>query len=502
MTISNRTAAVLASGIAGAALLVPLSPAAPAAAATSAGSIVFIKDYNVWIAAGDGSGARPLTTDGYDALPYRHPSQSDTGLVAASRYATIVTLDQQGNPIAEIDPPALPGSGGHNIDGAPVAVSVSPDGNLIAYSFAENCGPGCGFRTATGYISSAGTDPAAKGTTFLNNPSWVTSTRTLQSGGYGSQVMIHDVGPAAPRHWFDDSDIWDPSTDFDNVEVSPDGKLLAGVRGTGDILTYNVKGDVRSGNPPGLPGDGCFLDDDADKLWDPTWGPDSDTLAFSGAEGIFTFDEVKRNVCSESTIKLIIPGGSEPDWAVKQLSGPTMNSVTIPEITGKAVVGGTLRTSNGTWTAPPTDYTYQWFREDTPIAGANDKTYDVTAADAGLRIMVVVTANRPGWPAGSSNSHAVSIAEGSDDVRNTRKPTIQGTAAAGRTVKATPGSWSPTPTKVSFQWLRDGAAIPGATSAKYRIARSDRGHRLTVRVTAVSGDSRASATSKAVTVRR
>ncbi|WP_243056517.1 hypothetical protein [Nocardioides sp. SR21] len=502
MTITSRTSAALAAGVAGVAVLVPLSSTPPAAAATSAGSIVFIKDHNVWIAGGDGADPRPLTTDGYDALPYRNPSQSDTGLVAASRYATIVTLDQQGNRVAEIDPPALPGSGGHPIDGAPVAVSVSPDGQLIAYSFAESCGPGCGFRTATGYVSSAGTDPAAKGTTYLVDPSWVTNTRTLQSGGYGSQVMIHDVGPAAPRHWFDDGDIWDPSTDYGNVEVSPDGTLLAGVRGTGDILTYRVNGDVRGGNPP-LPADGCFLDDDTDRLSDPTWGPDSDTLAFSGAEGVFTFDDVRRNVCSEGTITLIIPGGSEPDWSAKQLSAPAMNSVTIPEITGKAVVGGTLRASNGTWTAPPTDYTYQWFREDSAIAGANDARYVVGREDAGKRIRVVVTADRPGWPTGSSNSHAVSIAEGTpDELRNTRKPAIQGKATVGRTVRATPGAWTPTPAKVSYQWLRDGATIQGATGATYRVTRSDRRHQLSVRVTAVRGDSRASAASRAVTVRR
>lgn len=503
MITKTRTSALLAAGAAGAAFLVPLSSAPPAAAGTTAGTIVYIKDYNVWIARGDGTGARPLTTDGHDALPYQNPSQSNTGLVAASRYATIVTFDQQGNPLTEIDPPALPGSGGHDLDGAPVSVSVSPDGQLIAYSFAEYCGPGCGYRTATGYTSSAGaTPPAPRGTTFLLDPSWVTSTRTLQSGGYGSQVMIHDVGSTAARHWFDDSDIWDPSTDYGNVEVSPDGMLLAGVRGVGDIVTYRVNGNVTSGNPPGLPADGCLLDDDADRLSDPTWGPDSDTLAFSGAEGVFTFDQVKRNVCNEGAITLIIPGGREPDWSSAQLSAPTMNSVTIPEISGKAKVGGTLKASDGTWTALPTDLTYQWFREDSAISGATGASYVVTREDAGKRLSVHVSATRPGWPTGTSNSHSVEIPGVSDVLRNTRRPAIKGKSVVGQTLKATPGTWTPTPTSVSYQWLRDGKTIVGASTSSYRITRADRRHRISVRVFAVRDGSQASATSKTVTVRR
>jgi hypothetical protein len=64
MITATRSRAALAVGIAGAALLVPLTPAPPAVAGTTAGSIVYIKDYNVWIARGDGTGARQLATDG------------------------------------------------------------------------------------------------------------------------------------------------------------------------------------------------------------------------------------------------------------------------------------------------------------------------------------------------------------------------------------------------------------------------------------------------------
>jgi hypothetical protein len=532
VTIRSRSAAALAAAVTGAALLTPLTPSAPAVAGTSAGSIVFIKDFNVWIANGDGSAARQLTTDGREGgLAYLNPSQSDTGVIAASRpYGVITILDQQGNEVREIDPIKLPGSGGHPLDGAPVSVSISPDGNLIAYSFAEYCGPGCGYRTATGYTSSAGaTDPAPRGTSYLVDPSWVTNTRTLQSGGFGSEVMIDtiDAGTSVPPvHWFD------TNADYGNVEVSPDGKLIAGVADERDVDTYFVNGDVTTQNPPGPPGIGCHLTNTVGqtlgaKLSDPTWGPDSRTLAWAEPDGIWTFDHPATQAagCEGGEIKRIIPGGSAPDWAKAQLSAPTMNSVTIPAITGSATVGGTLTASGGTWTAPPTGVAYQWFREDVAIAGATGASYAVTAADAGKRIKVVVTASRTGWPTGTSNSHAVSIpATGtkppggggtppggggtppgggtSDDLRNTRKPAIAGKALVGRIVKATSGAWSPQPTKVTYQWLRDGKAIKRAKAAKYRITKADRRHRIAVRVTAILSGDRASAVSKAVTVRR
>jgi hypothetical protein len=44
------------------------------------------------------------------------------------------------------------------------------------------------------------------------------------------------------------------------------------------------------------------------------------------------------------------------------------------------------------------------------------------------------------------------------------------------------GSWSPKPTSVSYQWLRDGRAITGATSTRYRARVADFGKHLTVRV--------------------
>lgn len=507
----KRVAALVAAVVVPLTPLTPLTPAPTAHASTAAGTIVFIKNYNVWIARGDGSGARQLSTDGREGNPYRTPSQSSTGLIAAVSYAAITTFDQQGNKIAEIDPPALPGSGGHDIDGTPVALAVSPDGTLIAYSFAETCGSGCGYRLATGYTSSTGaTAPGPRGTSFYGDPTWVSNTRTLQSGGFTEEVQIHDVGQSTKHHWFDDADVYGHDYEFGNVDVSPDGKMIAGV-GTystpnpdsklkSDIFTLAITGNVATDAPPAEPVDNCQLgDNDLLRLTDPTWGPDSKTLAFERPDGIVTYDGT-ISPCTNGTEALIAPGGSDPDWSTAPLAEPTMTAKSAPQVSGSAAVGGTLTATSGQWTSPPTAIAYQWLRDGKAIAGATSASYAVKAADAGHRISTGVTVSRTGWPSASSTSAAVSIAK--PGLLNVRKPKIAGKAAVGRTLRATAGTWKPAPTRVAFQWLRNGKAIKKATRATYRIGRSDRRHAISVRVTAIRGKKRATAVSKAVTVRR
>ncbi len=68
-------------------------------------------------------------------------------------------------------------------------------------------------------------------------------------------------------------------------------------------------------------------------------------------------------------------------------------------------------------------------------------------------------------------------------LENVSPPTVTGTLAYGRTLKATPGRWTARAT-LSYQWLRDGRPIGGARSASHAIKPQDVGHRLSVRVTA------------------
>jgi surface antigen len=66
-------------------------------------------------------------------------------------------------------------------------------------------------------------------------------------------------------------------------------------------------------------------------------------------------------------------------------------------------------------------------------------------------------------------------------VRNTAVPAISGTPAVGTPLTATTGTWTPAAT-YTFQWLADGKAIAGATTATFTPTVDLLGKQLTVRV--------------------
>lgn len=64
------------------------------------------------------------------------------------------------------------------------------------------------------------------------------------------------------------------------------------------------------------------------------------------------------------------------------------------------------------------------------------------------------------------------------------RPVLVGGTTVGSTVSFTPGRWNGHPDTVTFQWLRNGSAITGATGTSYVLTRADLGRTLTVRSTA------------------
>ncbi|WP_166390958.1 amidase family protein [Nocardioides ochotonae] len=66
----------------------------------------------------------------------------------------------------------------------------------------------------------------------------------------------------------------------------------------------------------------------------------------------------------------------------------------------------------------------------------------------------------------------------------TTDPRIAGKPAVGKLLTATPGAWDVAGARFSYEWLRAGTPIPGATARSYRVRPADAGRRLAVRVTA------------------
>ncbi len=84
---------------------------------------------------------------------------------------------------------------------------------------------------------------------------------------------------------------------------------------------------------------------------------------------------------------------------------------------------------------------------------------------------------------------------------NAIAPVVTGTPATGQTLQCAIGSWTGIPKLVyAEQWLRDGTAIAGATTATYVVQAGDVGHGLACEVTATNELASASAISNTVTV--
>jgi alpha-L-rhamnosidase len=80
-------------------------------------------------------------------------------------------------------------------------------------------------------------------------------------------------------------------------------------------------------------------------------------------------------------------------------------------------------------------------------------------------------------------------------------PQVTGVAKVGQTLTADAGSWSPEPSAVAYQWLRDGEPIDGATGPTYDLVAADRDAAISVEVTASArGLEDATATSEPVTI--
>ncbi|MDF1490332.1 CHAP domain-containing protein [Tessaracoccus caeni] len=184
---------------------------------------------------------------------------------------------------------------------------------------------------------------------------------------------------------------------------------------------------------------------------------------------------------------------SEPTETVK---GFAQTLTGAPTISGTAQAGEVLTADPGAWDADAT-LAYQWLRDGSDIEGAEEPTYAIAGADVGAKVSVRVTASKPGYDQVSGTSTATATVK-AGTLTATPTPAVSGTAAVGKTLTAKGGSWEPATVSLSYQWLRDGKNIQGATSSSYTLTSSDKGTKVSVRVTgSKSGYTSVSKTSKA-----
>ncbi len=178
-----------------------------------------------------------------------------------------------------------------------------------------------------------------------------------------------------------------------------------------------------------------------------------------------------------------VPATITIDLRQNVLPGKAFTRTRRPTITGghNPRVGRRLTVSTPAWTPAVGWYTYQWFRNGTVIEGATGSSYTPTSADYDTTLRVAVTGHREGYGAAIANSAFTDyVAKGW--FASTPAPRITGTRAVGKTLTATL-AWSPKPSTTTYQWYRDGRRITKATKSTYKLVASDRGKRITVKVT-------------------
>ena len=225
-----------------------------------------------------------------------------------------------------------------------------------------------------------------------------------------------------------------------------------------------------------------------------TWGPGTVTL---GYQWVAYTDDGSRQVIAGATSRtftttsaqqgkhlVVEVTGKRTGYATATRStglgpigraAPTLASPLT--ITGTPAPGTTLTASHGTLSPAGSSVWFQWYVDGVPAGW--DSTFAVTAAHRTATIEVRARFSTSGG--GERLANAAVRVPGLAFTPAT--PTVAGTAVVGQTLTAKTGTWSPTPTTVTYQWYRGSTAISGATGKTYTLKAADRGARIKVKVT-------------------
>ncbi|MFT4167468.1 MAG: CAP domain-containing protein [Microlunatus sp.] len=345
-----------------------------------------------------------------------------------------------------------------------------------------------------------GVNVSAANVTMTKNGSPVPVTVTRSNELYGDPAVIWDGGPIA-----------EPAVDTVDtyaIEITglPGGTVSYEVKtfraAVARVSSVTVAGDARVGSTLTAT---AHDPEPAGATVSYAWYADGEQVGTKQ-----TYSVAAKDVGKPLVVKATAASG---DWATSSTSSnaltvqPGVLTPTGVGIDGSPVVGESLSFIAGQW-GPSTSYALQWLRNGNPISGAVSATYRLTTTDLGATIALRVTGSATGYT--SVTVTTPSLGPVTAPVTPTPTPTtpappkkftkvptptVSGTAQVGKTLTAKPGSWSPTPTRLTYQWYRSGKAIAGATGRTYMLAPSTKGGTITVRVTA-SRTGYATATSK------
>jgi hypothetical protein len=177
------------------------------------------------------------------------------------------------------------------------------------------------------------------------------------------------------------------------------------------------------------------------------------------------------------------------------LGGPTAAVVNVNDaptgavtISGSSIIGQTLTANSSLADADGLGVlSYQWNRDGVAIVGATAITYAVTSGDLGRSLTVTASYTDARGTAESATSAAVVGLIGGNRLP-TGSVVISGATTEEQTLSASQDLADEDGLgTLSYQWRRNGSAIPGATAATYTLSDLDVGASISVTASYVDG---------------
>jgi hypothetical protein len=326
---------------------------------SDAGSIVYIKNGNIFLSSPDlastiqvtHDGGEP-TADGTGDAGYVAVSQSDSGMIVAIRNQTqpdgdlqgwIWEMDRAGHVIRKFSPPQFELS---TVDKCPTApwsiypqgfrtVQVSPDAKHVAYLDSADfiaggdCAAAFGFRTIVVDIDGSNANELGldQNIADLEFGQWASSSRLLVDSSdtgatLSSYAMYYDDLPStAPTYWTESPDMIDSAFEepaYSHGMLATDGYSESSSQQVMRLWTTTEPGaDLTPRCEAGVTPDGAtastpnFSPDGSGVVWYESDGP-----ADQPGEGIYLANTAPARTgnCANVAVTFAIQGGTSPDW--------------------------------------------------------------------------------------------------------------------------------------------------------------------------------------------
>jgi hypothetical protein len=199
--------------------------------------------------------------------------------------------------------------------------------------------------------------------------------------------------------------------------------------------------------------------------------------------------EISVSVTSKTPVAFTSRGASR--WvSVNRVSNsvnvqvlPNLTSTPVPSIEGEAIFGkeGRLSVVTGQWDTD-VNLSFTWLRNGKPIPGATNQNYNLSIEDIGQSLNVQVTGTKNGFLSKVVLSPTLKPTQLPALVLQP-EPQISGQFTLGNLLTAQIGNWD-IGVSHSYQWLRNGTPIQGATASTHTISQEDVTRRISVRISA------------------